>query len=150
MTGVKTYDPNNVQLILGGVGISGYADGTFINLTYDEDLYNKTVGADGEVSRSKTTNRSATLTITLKQTSSSNDALSALYQLDESEDGGVVPMMIKEIGTGTTLVFTQAAWVQKLPDLNFSKDIEDRQWTIATSQLESYIGGNLLSGSGGE
>lgn len=148
--GVKTYDPNNVQVIMGGVPITGFADGTFISVAFDEDLYTKTVGADGEVSRAKSNNQSATVALTLKQTSGSNDELSAFYQADQVSDSGVVPLMIKEIGSGRTLVFAQAAWVQKLPDVAYSKEVEDRNWTIATAQLKTFIGGNAPSGSGGE
>lgn len=140
--GIKTYDPSNVQVIMGGVPVTGFADGTFINISFDEDQYTKTVGADGEVSRSKSNNNTATVALTLKQTSSSNDALSALYQADRLNNGGAVPFMVKEIGTGRTLCFTQACWVQKLPDVGYSKDVEDRAWTLATGQMEIFVGGN--------
>ena len=144
--GVKTYDPSNVQVIMGGVPMSGFADGTFISIAFDEDQYTKTVGADGEVSRSKSNNNTATVSLTLKQTSSSNDALSALYQADRLSNGGVVPFMVKEIGSGRTLCFAQSAWVQKLSDVAYSKDIEDRAWTIATGQMQIFIGGNTTNG----
>lgn len=149
MDGVKTYDPNDVQIIMGGVPITGFADGTFINIAHDEDAYTKTVGADGEVSRARSNNRSATVTLTLKQTSASNDALSGFYAADELSNAGVVPLMVKEIGSGRTLVFAQAAWVQKVPDVGYSKDVEDRAWTIATAQLKTFVGGNASSGAEG-
>ena len=145
MQGVKTYDPNNVQVIMGGVPIGGFADGTFVSIAFDEDQFAKTVGADGEVSRSKSNNNSATITMTLKQTSASNDALSGFAQADNLDGSGAVPLMIKEIGSGRTLCFTQAAWVQKLPDVGYSKEVEDRAWTIATAQMNVFIGGNATS-----
>ena len=46
---VKTYDPSNVIIIVGGASASGYADGTFIEIAADDKRFNKTVGADGEV-----------------------------------------------------------------------------------------------------
>lgn len=150
MTAVKTYDPHNVQIIMGGFAISGFADGTFISVAYDEDAYNKTVGADGEVSRARSNNQCATVTLTLKQTSNSNDDLSALFEFDKVNDAGIVPLMVKEIGSGRTLMFTQAAWVQRAPDVNYSKDVEDRAWTVATGQISTFIGGNAPSGSAGE
>lgn len=146
--GVKTYDPSDVQIILGTTPISGFADGTFISVSMDENQFTKTVGADGNVSRSKSNNRTGTATLTLQQTSQSNDFLSALQAADELANGGAVPMMIKEIGSGSTLVFTQAAWIEKLPDVSYSKDIEDRSWTIATAQLQTFIGGNSTNSAG--
>lgn len=150
MSGVKTYDPRNVQIICGGVPISGFADGTFVSVASDEDLYNKTVGADGEVSRARSNNRAATVTLTLKQTSQSNDVLSAFAAADAASNGGVFPLMIKEIGTGSTLVFAQAAWIQAYPNVDYSKDIEDRAWVLACGTLDRFVGGNSNSGSGGE
>lgn len=145
MQGIKTYDPKNVQIIMGGVPITGFADGTFIDVAMDEDQFTKTVGGDGEVSRAKSNNQCATVTVTLQQTSGSNDVLSGLYQADKLNNAGAVPLMIKEIGTGKTLCFTQAAWVERLPNTTYSKDIEERAWTIATGQLEIFIGGNTTN-----
>jgi len=150
MSGVKTYDPRDVQIIVGGVPLSGFADGTFINVASDEPLYNKTVGADGEVSRSRSNNRAGTVTITLKQTSNGNDVLSGFAALDDASNGGVFPMMIKEIGSGRTIVFAQSAWIEQFPDVDYAKEVGDRAWTIATGPLQRFVGGNAFSGSGGE
>ncbi|MBC3540659.1 phage structural protein [Rufibacter sediminis] len=147
MAGVKTYDPKNVQVILGGTPASGFTDGTFISVAPDEDLYTKTIGADGEASRARSNNKSATVTLTLKQTSSTNDVLSTFVAADQVSDSGVFPLMIKEIGSGRTLVFAQAAWVQRFPDLAYSKEVEDREWVIAVGQMDIFIGGNSFSGA---
>lgn len=142
---VRTYDPANVQVIVGGVPMSGFADGTFISIEHDEPAFTKTVGADGEVSRAKSNNKSATVTITLKQTSISNDILSGFGLADEASNGGVVPFMLREIGNGTTLVFAESAWIEEWPDLGYSKNIENREWKLALAQCNRFIGGNLLS-----
>lgn len=148
MSGVRTYDPKNVQIIVGGTPMTGFADGTFLNVASDENLYNKTTGADGEVSRSRSNNRSATATITLKQTSQANNILSALAAADNASNSGVFPFMVKEIGSGETLIFAQAAWIEKLPDAEYSKDVSDRVWMIALGQTQTFIGGNSFSGVG--
>lgn len=146
MSGLKTYDPSNVQIIMGGHAVTGYADGTFIDISPDEQRYNKTTGADGETSRSRTNNRAKTVTITLKQTSVSNDFFSGLAAADDLNNAGAVPFAIKEIGTGRTLGFAQAAWIENDPNLTYSKDVEDRAWTIATSGMDLLIGGNSNDG----
>lgn len=143
--GVYTYDPSEVQIIMGGAPMTGFADGTFISISFDEDQYTKTVGADGEVSRSKSNNNTATITLTLKQTSASNDVLSALHLADQLSNGGVVPFMLKELGSGRTLCFAQAVWVQKLADVAYSKDVEDRSWILATGQMQVFVGGNATT-----
>lgn len=148
MSGVRTYDPRNVQIIVGGNPISGFADGSFITITPDETLYAKSVGADGEVSRARSNNRSATVTLTLKQTSQSNDVLSALALADNAANAGVVPFMVKEIGSGSTLVFAQAAWIEDFPDIDYSKEVGERAWTLATAQTDMFVGGNAFSNAG--
>lgn len=143
--GVRTYDPRNVQVIIGAIPITGFADGTFVTVTADEDLYAKTTGAQGEVSRARSNNRGGTLTLTLKQTSPANDVLSGFALADEASNAGVVPVLIKELGTGRTLMFSQAGWIQGWPEVGYSKAIENRAWTIALADITRFIGGNESS-----
>ncbi|MFC3227331.1 phage structural protein [Marinibaculum pumilum] len=144
---VKTYDPRDVQVIIGGFSMTGYADGTYVSVTSDEAAYNKTIGADGEVSRARTNNRSGTMTLTLKQTSASNDVLTGFAIADETANGGVFPAMVKEVGSGRTLLFAAAAWIQQWPDVGYSKEIGNREWTIALATIDRFVGGNADSGA---
>lgn len=141
--GIKTYDPKEVQVILGGVPMSGLPDGTAVSLEWDDDAFTKTVGIDGEVSRSKNNNKCATLKFTLAQTSKSNDILSAFAIADEASNSGVAPFMLKETGSGSTLVAAEAAWIQGWPTVVYAKGIEGREWTIALAQCGRFVGGNL-------
>jgi hypothetical protein len=120
-------------------------DGTFIDLEQDENAYKKTVGADGEVSRSRSNNQTGTLKLTLKQTSPGNDVLSSLYDLDLVSNAGIFPVTIEEGGGGRTLMFAQAAWIEKLAKLDYGKDIVGREWVIALSDIKAFIGGNDAS-----
>lgn len=142
MPGVKTYDPKQVVVSVGGIPISGYADGTFVNVTRDEDAFTKRTGADGEASRAKSNNRGGSITVTLQQTSLSNDALSALALVDENTGDGVVPVIVKDV-RGTTLCYSSAGWIKKMPDAEFSKEIQDREWVIDCADLRFNVGGNV-------
>ena len=142
---VKTYDPAEVQLIVGGVPISGYADGTFISIERDEQAFNKVTGADGRTSRAKTNNRAGNITITLQQTSDSNDVLSGFMIADEATGDGVVPVLVKD-NSGRTLAATSAAWVQQSPGQEYSKDVENREWVMDCSGIDMFIGGNASQG----
>lgn len=138
---MKTYDPSQVQVIIGGNIMSGYADGTFISVERDENSFTKHVGTDGDVSRSKTSNKSGTMTLTLAQTSLSNDILSALHLADELSNNGVVPVMIKD-NSGTTLLFAGESWIQKPANTEFSNEITDREWIMDLAIVEMLVGGN--------
>lgn len=138
---MKTYDPKKFILNVGGIPIGGYADGTFINLARNEDAYTTHVGADGEVARAKSNNKTAALTITLAQTSDSNDVLSALANLDERANAGVVPAILKEIG-GNTTAFSGTCWVRKMAPIERGKEIANTEWILDMAESNIFVGGN--------
>jgi hypothetical protein len=136
-----SYDPKQVIVIVGGAPISGYADGTFVEVAFDEQQFNKTTGADGLTQRTKTNNYAGSMTITLLQGSSGNDVLSALWNADRYENAGAVPIIVKDL-SGRTLWAAQHGWVQQMPNNGFSKDAEDRAWVIDCDELTGIAGGN--------
>lgn len=138
---VHTYDPANVIVSIGGTPMSGFADGTFVTVARDEDAFAKVSGADGEVSRAKSNNRSGSLTLTLMQTSMSNDVLSAIALLDEISNTGVVPVLVKEIGTSTILMSGEGQ-IKKIPDASYGKNVESREWVLDLANVNMFEGGN--------
>jgi len=141
MSAVYTYSPSDYSIQVAGQTVSGFTDGAFIEVALDEQLYNKHVGADGFVSRARTSNRSGTITITLARTSPSNEIMSALMKRDETDDDAIVQVMIKD-SKGRTVIDVPSAWVQTIPTLTDSKDIEPRAWVLDCSQMSIYVGGN--------
>lgn len=142
---VYTYDPSQVQIIVGGVPLSGFADGTFIEVSRDEQMYTKVTGADGKTSRAKTSNRAGDFTFTLKQTSPANDILSGFAVADEIDNAGVVPVLIKD-GSGRTVCASSAAWVRQMPDQPFAKEISNREWVLDAAGIDIFVGGNITQG----
>lgn len=140
---LSTYDPGQVDVILAGIPIDGFADGTFISAEQDEDSFSLTIGSSGEGARAKSRNESATITFTLLQTSSSNDALSALHNTDilSPNGDGIGPLLIKD-NSGRTLISAQTAWIQKPPVAEYAREISNREWTIRTDKLLQFHGGN--------
>jgi len=138
---VKSYNPADVSIIFAGIPIEGFADGTFIVAARDNPSFNKTVGADGEGARAKSNDTGGTVTLTLMQTSISNDALSARAVLDEASGDGVGPLLIKD-GSGRTLVVAESAWVQKPADAEFAREISNREWVLDSDNIQIFDGGN--------
>ena len=137
----KTYDPKLV-IITFGLPINGYADGTFISVTSSTERFTTTVGADREVTRTRSNDDTAEITITLKQSSASNDYLSTVAELDRTLNLGIRPLQIVDL-SGTTLLFWPEAWVQSMPDVEFSNEATDRAWVFKTGQpVAMTIGGN--------
>ncbi len=138
---VRSYDPGQVVLTVGGVPINGFADGTFISVERSEDSFTKTSGADGIVSRARSRDKSGEITITLAQTSPSNDVLTALNATDETTGAGVVPVQCKDL-SGRTVLFTAFAWIRKPPAVEFGKEISDREWVMDCADLDMNVAGN--------
>ena len=66
---VTTYDAKDVSVTVDSTFLTGFAEGTFVAWAKDEENYNVTVGAQGDVARSKVNNPLGTITVTLQQTS---------------------------------------------------------------------------------
>ena len=138
---VRTFDPNEVALIFGGVPLSGYPDGTFVSVERNEDSFSSISGADGVVSRSKSNNKTGKITFTLQATSPSNDVLSGFLATDELTNAGILPVLVKD-NSGRTLCSAANAWISKPSNVSFSKEIESREWIIECADLEMFVGGN--------
>ena len=138
---VETYSPKRVELIIGGVPLRGYADGTFINIERTSDAFTTNVGADGEVSRTHSADKTGKITITLQQTSDSNDFLSGLVNADEISLLGQVPVLLKDTN-GRTLAESPFGWVDKVASSEFAAELSDREWVISCSELILFVGGN--------
>lgn len=138
---VKTYDPGQVAMIVGGKIITGFSEGTFIKASRNEQAYNLKVGVDGEGTRARNRNKSGKFEITLMQSSDSNDVLSAFAAADEASNSGSVPVLLKD-ASGRTVGACATGWVQKIPDSDFAKETEKRVWVIETDEIDIFVGGN--------
>ena len=141
---VRTYDPANVIITIGGVAMSGFSDGTFLEVDRNEPTWNLVVGADGLATRGKTNNFSGTLTLTLKQSSPSNDVLSGFMAIDEATNAGIVPIFVKDL-SGNSTYFAAQGWVTQYANSTFGKDISDRQWVISLAVADMFVGSNAES-----
>lgn len=138
---VKTYNPKDVSLIVGGRIIGGFTDGTFITAERMEAMWNLKVGVDGIGTRAKSNNRSGKITCTLHQSSDSNDYFSALTAADELSNTGAVPALLRD-NSGRTLCTSLTAWVEKYANAEFAKEVSNRVWVMMTDELVIFDGGN--------
>lgn len=137
----KTYNPKRVAVSFAGRVLTGFADGTFISVERNEDTFTLAVGSDGEAARAASNNRSGRVTLTLMQTSASNDILSALAEADERSQLSTGPMMIKD-ASGRTVVLAAEAWIVKPAGAEFGREIGNREWIFETGDLSIFSGGN--------
>ena len=144
---LKTYSADEVAVIFGGLDLnSGAGPDEFLSIEYDEDDFSLQIGVDGEGARSKTNNRSATITVTLMQTSNINAALSAANSADRNTPGGIVhPLLITLLtslvaGATTDKFVAVTAWIQKSPTRAYGRETGTREWVIRTDKLSAVDG----------
>lgn len=138
---MKTYDPKEVSVIVGGHIVAGYADGTFVGVERDNDAFTYNPSTSGGGTRTKSASKSGKVTITLQQSSESNEFFSKLSEADEKDGSGVVPIMIRD-NSGKDLHKTAAAYIVKKPKSDYGKELQNREWSFQCDVLEMYLGGN--------
>lgn len=143
MTALHNYDPSQVFSNFGPVLISGYAEGTFIEVERDEDGFTSYVGALGDVARVRNLNRMTKVTLTLMATAPCNDLLMALALQDEATGLNIYPMSIKDLN-GTMFCMATDAWVMKMPKVERGKEAGTVQWVFQCANMLIEPGGNLF------
>lgn len=143
MPNVKTYAPDEVTVWFGSTRLTGFFDGTHIEIKRDEDAVMKHTGNDGAVTRALNRNKGGSVTVTLTQSADVNDMLSGYAAADEETGAGYQSLFIKDL-RGTTLVEAPFAWVKKLPDTAFAKEIQGRAWEFDCAELIMNVGGSVL------
>lgn len=136
------YSPGDIVVVLKGVPISGYATDSFITAAREEATFTKRTGADGMTTRTRSRNKSGSVTLRLENASPTNDRLSALHAVDESTGLGYGPLLIKDLN-GNTLLKAANAWVTKPADFERGKEAGESEWIIECDRLEGNIGGSV-------
>ena len=140
---VHSYAADKVLVIVSGIPMSGFGPDTFVSIEPNADLSTMQVGADGEVARSIGTNKTCRITITLQQTSPSNDVLSGLMEADALTGGNVFPVTVQDL-RGRTVFMAPQAWLSKRPTMSFGAEVDVRAWELTTATPAAFfIGGNL-------
>ncbi|RDB37406.1 MAG: DUF3277 family protein [Spirobacillus cienkowskii] len=142
---IATYSPKDVLVVVGIVPMTGFADGSFVDVEFNEEAFKQYVGSDGEHARTKNANESGKITIKLSQTSPCNDILSVIHIADKETGNGIVPISIKD-NYGTSLVFAAECYIEKAPKLGYGKEIETREWVFYAAKIKMHVGGNNVYG----
>lgn len=136
-----TIDPLALHVLIGPHRVSGRARGTWLTVAYNNDEVAVLSGVDDESTFVDSVDRSATVTITLMQSSDSNDILSAHMVANRTTPGGIAfPLNIVE-ENGRTVYTAAVAKVSKMADGTWSDGGEVRTWTIVVPKLVGFVGG---------
>lgn len=132
---MRTYDPNDVNVIVGGRAITGFAEGTFVTAERLEDNFTEYVGGQGEVALAESNNKTGEITITLENTSPSVDYLNGLA--NRKGNAAIVPVSIVDLNdNGRITVSGAESRVRKPANYEAGKEISEREFIIFVAELE--------------
>jgi hypothetical protein len=136
---LKTYDPNEISVIVGTHIVQGFASGTFVEVDLEDDDWVVKKGIS-QNTRTKRTNDIGTIVITLQKTSISNTFLSNLRSIDLTTNVPF-PILVRD-NLGTTLHSAEQAWIQKPAKDDHGTEPIDRVWTLTCEKLNMFNGEN--------
>lgn len=144
-----TYAPGKLTIVIAqessGIAhiVSGFSEDSIVQIERVAETYTMYTGADNFSTRTLNSNTSARITLSLQQSSTSNDILNALYTSDRNDPGpeGFFSIHIKD-SSGRGDFFSDDAYVGVVPNSNYSNTVQTREWIIHAHDLQSVIGGN--------
>ena len=139
----RQHDPGFVLVVWKGIEFKGFMDGTYVSAERDTDAYTKAVGATGDAARVRSRNRGGKVTLTLQQTSPTNDLLTAQQKIDEISNAATGSLTVKDL-LGTTLIFAEVAWIMKSAKVDFGTELQGREWVFDCAELDMGVGGALV------
>lgn len=143
--GFKTWNINELAMSLNAIPLDGggYAEDEVLTIDWTDDWYAKYVGADGEVTRTRTNNFSATATLKYAQTADANTRLSAMLQADIQILGGTgAGVFIAKDTKGQLVVTSARAWIIGPPPIRLGKTVQVFEWKIDLADVRgSFFGG---------
>lgn len=149
-TNLGTYSPEEFSIILslpnGFVHqVSGYGEGTFINITRQIPQAESVISPDGSAARVMRSNTFTHFDLTLYNYSQSRDVLKALMERDNSfkDYRGLFTILAKD-NTGRSWWYSDQAYIGEDGEASFSETMEAQTWTIAAHNVKSHQGGNSI------
>jgi hypothetical protein len=148
---LATFAPNDVTVVITqqstGIAhiVSGYSEDSIVNIERNAETFTMYTGADNTSTRIYNANKSAVITLSLQQTSASNDILSQLYRndADSRDSSGLFSLSIVD-ASGRSKYFSDDAYIGVVPNSAFANSMQTRDWVLHAHNLDTFIGGNAV------
>lgn len=140
-----SYSPNDINISVNKIPISGFAPGTFVTVSYQSDAATMVEGSDGTPAISfRRGARGGTVKFTLMQTSLSNNVLSALLngQKFAASGGASVECAVSNAQGGESAIMPRGAFAKE-PDLTYAEGVESREYTLIGQIFTDYAGNEV-------
>lgn len=134
MPEVTTWDFRKVSLIIDGVYITGFMDGSPISAEPNEDSKIPHIGAAGDVTFAESNDETGTITVTLKQNSTSNRHLNDLSK----QRGRTFPIQVIDSNGNVKCGGTQAVVLTK-PSAEWGNEVAGMEWSFYVADFSYDI-----------
>lgn len=132
---IRTYDPAEVNLVIGGVVITGVAEGTWITVERSEDSFTPYTGAKGEVALAESNDRTGIVKVTVENTSPS---AAYLYQLSKRRGrNAIVDVAVIDANEEGNIRWSAPEGRVKRPaNYEAGKEITEREFELFVADLD--------------
>lgn len=128
------YDPLKVILTYGGVAITGYADGSMIEVERNTDNAFPYIGTQGDGAFAESADKSGKITVNLMQTSPSVRYFNEMAK--KKGDDASVPVSIVDMNTNALQVSGNYARILKQPQKPVNKEIKEIKIEIYVMDMD--------------
>lgn len=132
----KVYDPTKVSINIGGVTITGWADGEICSAEYDEDEVSVHQGTGGEFRFIKSKISKGVFTVRTADYSTANAVMTAIRAA-----GVPVPVIVTDKSSLGDLFNTASAMIQKMPKLTKSNEAVMYDWPMVFGKADIVLTG---------
>lgn len=126
----RTYDPKKVIATVGGIVVEGYVEGTFIEVTTNEDMHTYSAGSDGNGTFNINPNKSGTIKFTLQHNAESVNKISMMGLA-----GIPIPIVILDNNKGGQKTLGIDCVLQKQIDMTRAKEVGSVDVTFIGEQI---------------
>lgn len=134
------YDPTEVQISWGIPLNAGIADGTFLEVAYDDPAATIQTGSAGDEVITRMHSKKGKAKLTVQAKSAVNTYLSAQAAAWRAGAGGVAPFFVKDT-SDTSLAMATTGVLEKTADLKRGKEHGNVEWTFLLGGLDLVNGG---------
>jgi hypothetical protein len=139
------YDPTRILVTFGLVPLLGRAPGASLKIRRDVPIWTSIDGTNGELKRRRSRKKSGTIDVVLRGTAPANRGLGTLAKIDETHGSIIQPLVITDTLSGA-LYLSQHAYIEMLPDMNYSTVEGDITWRFKCDELDMSYPGVSIEG----
>lgn len=139
-----TYSPIDVGITFAGKPLEGFSDRSFIKIERQDPLYTSKRAMDGTVAVTQQKYSVWKVSLTLAQSSPSNNFLDGVQKLmfdNRMSEMSYLPLIVKD-NSGSTMFFAKDVWLDTIPVQEFSNGMTYREWVFSCNDAFSILGGN--------